>query len=538
MPAVDPDTKNPQGDTPLHVAVRHEWGEDMVEALLAGGADPCIRNHEERWVPEQLARGLGQKDVNLALQRGGGYEDTCEEREEEELGLDRDARRRIQSCLKTQGFDPGAPDGLFGPRTRGAISAWQEAQGDGGEASGYLTQDQFDALTAACKSAAPTPLCTDGTDTPCWKETANQPGCHIWDPYPAPEETVTWSGSCVDGKASGRGEVIWRFREDGQWKTTSGEGELRDGKPHGHWVWRRSNGDGSEGPYVDGKRHGHWVWREPGGIIWEGPYVDGELHGRWVQLGRRGEQWNCWIRGERMESGHPVCASTNVTHMSGQSMQATEGIALRSGPGNDYEEIGRLGAEQQLRATRGGAGWVWVETGSGKQGFVPLSALEEMTAPAVAKVEKPAAETEEPDVAEPAETEPEAAAVVTEPKCKHIFDVFSEQFTEREINNPDSLSEYGLDYPYFDKFTQIIEANGLLDYSTSDGSIVNIARARALGIVWERCWRELTNVPDCWAFVGPFYLDYQHLDFLLKEDRMFTNGAVLARTASPKDLAT
>lgn len=40
----DADRRNPAGDTPLHMAVRHEWGEEMAEALLAGGADP----HSER----------------------------------------------------------------------------------------------------------------------------------------------------------------------------------------------------------------------------------------------------------------------------------------------------------------------------------------------------------------------------------------------------------------------------------------------------------------------------------------------------------
>ena len=96
----DPDTRNPEGDTPLHVAVRRGWGEDTVKALLAGGADPCIRNRKERFLPEQLARGLGQSDVELTLQLGGGYEGDCQKRGEEELGLDRDARREIQSCLR------------------------------------------------------------------------------------------------------------------------------------------------------------------------------------------------------------------------------------------------------------------------------------------------------------------------------------------------------------------------------------------------------------------------------------------------------
>ena len=333
-------------------------------------------------MPEQLARGLGQSDVELALQLGGGYMFDCEKREEEELGLDRDARRQIQSCLNTQGFDPGAPDGLFGPRTRGAISAWQEAQGDGGEASGYLTQAQRDDLLASCKSAAPTPLCTGQTDTPCWMEVADKPGCYVWTRFPSPEKTVTWSGACVAGKASGKGEVVWRYRRDEQPVTARGEGELREGKLHGHWVEHYSSGAVGEGPYLDGKPHGHWVWHQSDGDAWEGPYVNGELHGRWVRRGTKGEQWNCWSRHERVEPDHPLCATESAV----DSMRATKGIALRSGPGDDYEQIGRLHSDDRGTVKREGTGWAWVETDSGQQGFVPLSALEEVKEPVVTTV--------------------------------------------------------------------------------------------------------------------------------------------------------
>ena len=355
----DANVKNPQGDTPLHVVVRHERGKEMVEALLAGGADPCIRNNEERWLPEQLARGLGQSSVELALQLAGGSEDECGKREEEKLGLDRNARRRLQSCLKTQGFDPGTPDGLFGSRTRSAIAGWQEAQGGEGEASGYLTQDELDALLVSCERAGPTPLCTGETDTPCWMETANQPGCHVWNPRPAPEETVTWSGACVDGKASGKGKSVWRFRRDGAWKTSGGEGELREGK----------------------SRYGHWVTFSSRGDVWEGPYVDGK-HGRWVKRGTRGDVWQCWYRGERVDTGHSLC----VTAAPDTKMQATKGNALRSGPSDDYEQLGWLSAGDKVTVTREASRWAWVETESGDQGFVPLSVLEEVAGFAVGDV--------------------------------------------------------------------------------------------------------------------------------------------------------
>ena len=63
------------------------------------------------------------------------------------LSLDRPARRVIQHGLRNEGFDPGAPDGLFGPRTRGAIRRWQEVRGE--PATGYLDAVQAGLLRTA-----------------------------------------------------------------------------------------------------------------------------------------------------------------------------------------------------------------------------------------------------------------------------------------------------------------------------------------------------------------------------------------------------
>ena len=70
------------------------------------------------------------------------------------LGLDRPARRLIQQGLRQEGFDPGAPDGLFGPRTRAAIRAWQASRG--ALATGYLTGSEAELLRTATTSGTPT----------------------------------------------------------------------------------------------------------------------------------------------------------------------------------------------------------------------------------------------------------------------------------------------------------------------------------------------------------------------------------------------
>ena len=63
------------------------------------------------------------------------------------LGLDRPTRRLIQQGLSNEGFDPGVPAGLFGPRTRAAIRDWQVAHEF--VETGYLDEAQAETLRTA-----------------------------------------------------------------------------------------------------------------------------------------------------------------------------------------------------------------------------------------------------------------------------------------------------------------------------------------------------------------------------------------------------
>ena len=117
------------------------------------------------------------------------------------LALDRPSRRLIQQGLQNEGFDPGAPDGLFGPRTRGAIRAWQAARGEA--ATGYLNGAQADLLRASAAGAAVPVAAEDGAeptaeppvplfpgDTP---EASPPSGDATAGPAPAPERCDEWN---------------------------------------------------------------------------------------------------------------------------------------------------------------------------------------------------------------------------------------------------------------------------------------------------------------------------------------------------------
>ncbi len=262
-----PDLRDARGDTPLIRAAKHK--DNIVkemEVLLAGGADPCLRDKTGKVAYDHTAKGSSGR---VLLYKAGGYVDRdtgiCAtdllkaRAREKKLNLSRAVKREIQACLVELKLDQGKPGDEFGPRTREAIRTWQKRKGKkGSRAAGYLASGEPDALLAsvACRPARPEPLCTGQTGSGCWMELANRRGCYTWNPNPQPENTVTWSGRCVDGRASGKGKLVWRFRRQGVWKSSSGEGELRKGIRHGHWIDRYDDGTVAEGTYKGGKRSG------------------------------------------------------------------------------------------------------------------------------------------------------------------------------------------------------------------------------------------------------------------------------------------
>ena len=125
------------------------------------------------------------------------------------------------------------------------------------------------------------------TGAACWKELASHPGCHVWHVNFYADQTVTWTGGCSGGQASGTGTLKWIRAST----VDEHSGLLRNGEYEGRWVTRDSFlGTVEEGPYVDGKRNGHWVRRfTNNGTVEDGPYVDGRMHGHWVETRASGD---------------------------------------------------------------------------------------------------------------------------------------------------------------------------------------------------------------------------------------------------------
>ncbi|MBV7407891.1 peptidoglycan-binding protein [Maritimibacter sp. DP1N21-5] len=101
---------------------------------------------------EQFPEGPHAEEARAAL---GQIEDQVQksaELTETGLGLNQAARRQVQRNLSLLGFDPKGIDGIFGPGTRAAITAYQTANGH--EPSGYLTQPVLAEMTAKADQRA------------------------------------------------------------------------------------------------------------------------------------------------------------------------------------------------------------------------------------------------------------------------------------------------------------------------------------------------------------------------------------------------
>lgn len=85
-----------------------------------------------------------------------------------------------------------------------------------------------------------------------WIKTAT--GCKIHNPYPQPNESITWTGSCVNSFASGEGTLTWY--KNGK-SSSHYEGSMKRGSPAGKGRYFHSDGSVEEGTYERGELNGH-----------------------------------------------------------------------------------------------------------------------------------------------------------------------------------------------------------------------------------------------------------------------------------------
>lgn len=106
---------------------------------------------------------------------------------------------------------------------------------------------------------------------------ATHSGCKVFDAYPQAGESVTWSGKCVDGYASGPGIVKWVVA--GKVTETDSATMVRGMTQGKGKMWNTNFGLRYAGDYKDGMKEGRGTYY----------YDDGHYEGEWSQDERSGE---------------------------------------------------------------------------------------------------------------------------------------------------------------------------------------------------------------------------------------------------------
>ncbi|MEM7190459.1 MAG: hypothetical protein AAF439_12680 [Pseudomonadota bacterium] len=100
-------------------------------------------------------------------------------------------------------------------------------------------------------------------------EATNQP-CRAWVDRPMAQETVTWTGGCQDGLASGSGRLLRSYVVMGAPAEAGYEGWMQRGRAHGQGTTLTPDGYLYEGDHIGGIFAGHGILRD---TRWEGVWV-------------------------------------------------------------------------------------------------------------------------------------------------------------------------------------------------------------------------------------------------------------------------
>lgn len=102
-------------------------------------------------------------------------------------------------------------------------------------------------------------------------------GCKVWDSLPSPNESVTWSGPCVDGFASGKGKLSWFI--NGRLHGTY-DGELKEGHYDGRGVQIWPTGARYDGEWKSDRADGQGTYRSASGEVCSGMWANGCFQGK------------------------------------------------------------------------------------------------------------------------------------------------------------------------------------------------------------------------------------------------------------------
>jgi len=126
-------------------------------------------------------------------------------------------------------------------------------------------------------------------------------GCQIRNPLPLPNESVSWSGGCKDGKASGPGRLRWYA--DGKLFLTL-DGVMEDGQCRQQCAISTKGGNRYVGELLDNRPHGKGVMSYADGAKYSGGWAGGKKHGKGISAAKDGSsQEELWEHGRKISGG-------------------------------------------------------------------------------------------------------------------------------------------------------------------------------------------------------------------------------------------
>ncbi len=162
-----------------------------------------------------------------------------------------------------------------------SIESWATEHKGHWQGDVYVIQGIFEDDDLAIPCSSPKECKTKQKLYPKTYITSTDSHCKIHNPYPQPNETITWDGDCVDGFASGKGMVKWY--ENGK-QTAVDIGNFRYGKQYGVGKSTWANGSTYLGNWKNDKKHGFGTitlvkgdegiesWKESNKGHWKGKY--------------------------------------------------------------------------------------------------------------------------------------------------------------------------------------------------------------------------------------------------------------------------
>ena len=125
-------------------------------------------------------------------------------------------------------------------------------------------------------------------------------GCQIRNPLPIPDESVSWSGECKDGKASGLGTLRW-YANSKLFLTLNGV--MENGQCRCNCTVSTETGNKYLGEMIDNRPDGSGVMTDADGTKYSGGWAGGKKHGKGTFVAKDGSsQEELWEHGKKISN--------------------------------------------------------------------------------------------------------------------------------------------------------------------------------------------------------------------------------------------